>query len=126
MTNWRIQDTLVIESCPSCFINYAIPKDLHDRKQRDGGNWYCPNGHSIVFTDPEVKRLQRALNREQELAMDRFNQLEQERRSHAATKGKLTKTRNRIAKGVCPCCNRSFTNVERHMSTQHPDFQAAR
>lgn len=24
--------------------------------------------------------------------------------------------------GVCPCCNRSFTNVRRHMTSQHPDY----
>lgn len=48
--------------------------------------------------------------------------LESERRAHAATKGQLTKTKKRIANGVCPCCNRSFANLERHMAGQHPDY----
>lgn len=31
--------------------------------------------------------------------------------------------KNRVANGVCPCCNRHFENLERHMKGQHPDFQ---
>lgn len=40
-----------------------------------------------------------------------------------AQKGQNTRLKNRIAAGVCPCCNRSFQNVARHMAGQHPDFQ---
>jgi hypothetical protein len=25
---------------------------------------------------------------------------------------------------VCPCCNRSFQNLRRHMATKHPEFNA--
>lgn len=28
---------------------------------------------------------------------------------------------DRVGKGVCPCCKRSFTNLRRHMTTKHPD-----
>jgi hypothetical protein len=28
----------------------------------------------------------------------------------------------RIGNGVCPCCNRSFTNLRRHMTTKHPEY----
>lgn len=63
-------------------------------------------------------RLERQLaNREEDLRAAKA--------AHAVTKGKLTKTRNRIAKGVCPCCNRSFVNLGKHMAGQHPDFGAA-
>lgn len=31
-------------------------------------------------------------------------------------------TLRRIAAGVCPCCRRSFTDLARHMSSQHPDY----
>lgn len=37
-------------------------------------------------------------------------------------KGAHQRTKNRVAKGVCPCCNRSFTNLAKHMAGQHPDF----
>lgn len=29
--------------------------------------------------------------------------------------------RRRTAAGVCPCCNRSFVQLARHMKTKHPD-----
>lgn len=41
------------------------------------------------------------------------------------TKGVVTRTRNRIANGVCPCCDRSFTNLQRHMASKHPDYAHA-
>jgi hypothetical protein len=47
-------------------------------------------------------------------------------RSHAATKGHVTRKKRqleRVASGVCPCCNRSFVNLRRHMKTQHPEFE---
>ena len=28
----------------------------------------------------------------------------------------------RVAEGVCNCCNRKFVNVARHMKTKHPAF----
>lgn len=43
-------------------------------------------------------------------------------RQIAAQRGQTTKLKNRIAKGVCPCCQRSFQNLKRHMESQHPDF----
>lgn len=43
-------------------------------------------------------------------------------RSRNALKGVVTRTKNRISKGVCPCCNRQFKDLERHMTGQHPDY----
>lgn len=30
--------------------------------------------------------------------------------------------RNRAAAGVCPCCNRTFEQLGRHMTTKHPEY----
>lgn len=37
-------------------------------------------------------------------------------------RGVVTKTKNRIGKGVCPCCNRTFVELARHIATKHPDY----
>ena len=37
-------------------------------------------------------------------------------------KAAKTRLKNRVGKGVCPCCNRSFANLKRHMASQHPEF----
>jgi hypothetical protein len=34
----------------------------------------------------------------------------------------VTKLKQRVANGVCPCCHRSFVNLHRHMAGQHPDY----
>lgn len=40
-------------------------------------------------------------------------------------KGVATRLKNRAAHGVCPCCNRTFQQLARHMSAKHPDFKTA-
>jgi hypothetical protein len=52
------------------------------------------------------------------------NETEAERRSKAAYKGQLTKVRRKVANGSCPCCNRHFENLQRHMQTKHPEYVA--
>lgn len=44
-------------------------------------------------------------------------------RAAAADWAQLTKTRKRIANGVCPCCHRTFQNLARHMAGQHPAYE---
>jgi hypothetical protein len=121
-------DALVVMTC-WCGINHAVPQDLRDFQQRQHDNGdkqtgiYCPLGHSHIKAGPgKAKRLQRDLERADERARGNLRALETERRRHSATKGQLTKVKKRIGKGICPCCNRHFANVERHMATQHPDL----
>jgi hypothetical protein len=120
--------TLVITSC-WCGIQLAIPNDLHDFANRHGSEVYCPLGHKFVYGDGENKRLkqeleskERALKWEREYAESVRQERDRTERKLRATKGVLTKTRKRIANGVCPCCQRHFANVERHIKNQHPDF----
>ena len=121
-------DTLVVVTC-WCGINHAVPADLRDFQQRQFDNGeeqrgiYCPLGHQHIKAGTgKAKRLQRDLERSEARASERLAELETERRRHSATKGQLTKVKKRIGKGVCPCCNRHFTNVERHMERQHPEL----
>jgi len=44
------------------------------------------------------------------------------KRQKAAAKGQLTKTKRRVANGVCPCCNRTFADLSAHMHGQHPEY----
>lgn len=39
-----------------------------------------------------------------------------------AQKGQVTKLRKRAKAGVCPCCNRTFVGLQRHMAQKHPEF----
>lgn len=119
----------VVTDCCSCGVEFAIPDRLISQRRMDGKNFYCPNGHSMVFSEPTEKKLQReleAVRAERDRARARAtatrDQLDAAERSKSALRGVNTRIRNRIAAGVCPCCSRTFQDLARHMSGQHPDY----
>lgn len=121
---------LITEQCCACGVMFAMAAEFRAQCLRQPGpggkSFYCPAGHSQVYTgkSPEVKQRERAEQLAQQLA-SRDEDLRTERISHAATKGQLTKTRKRVANGVCPCCHRTFQQLARHMAGQHPEYAEA-
>lgn len=123
-----LDTTLQEKHCPVCFIHYAGPKALFDKRLRDGGHWFCPNGHSLIFTETEADKAKAEADklrheRDQLLQNEAWwsDQLKTERKAKTALKRQL----KRVGNGVCPCCNRSFVNLQRHMAGQHPEFEKA-
>lgn len=121
-------------TCYSCGVLFGLENGYDDRRRNDHKSFYCPNGHSQAYLGPSKVEQERDAARElakreaqrretaERNARYAENNAEHARRSAAAYKGWATRVRNRIANGVCPCCNRSFNNVRRHMTTQHPDY----
>lgn len=104
----------------------ALMKALRADSKR---SFFCPNGHSQHYTESEADRLRRERDRlkqqiaqEQDVARQWREEAEREKARAAGYKGVATKMRNRVAKGVCPCCNRTFLDLARHMATKHPDI----
>ncbi|MEC4836842.1 hypothetical protein R2362_20105 [Mycobacteroides chelonae] len=131
MTTLQYTEQLYVEHCCNCGMAFAMPGEFERRRREDRKNFYCPAGHGQHYTGKteaekqreRADRLQRQVEaREADIRFEQ-RRLESERRAHAATKGTLTKTKKRIANGVCPCCNRSFANVARHVAGQHPEYQ---
>lgn len=111
--------------CIVCGVPIAMPSQMYDERLRDHRYFYCPNGHRQYFSGKsEEQRLRERLawseSARERLRMER----DAEARSRAAVKGHLTRIKKRIAAGVCPCCNRTFSDVARHMAGQHPDYVA--
>jgi hypothetical protein len=126
----RYTTSLETLSCGSCGIPFAIPLDMHRKVKDSGDSFWCPNGHQISYHRSEADNLRDKLAREQSARkraeaaeVHQRDQRVAAERSAAAYKGRVTRLKNRAAAGVCPCCNRHFENVERHMSTKHPDFR---
>lgn len=115
---------LVELQCGSCGVHHAIPKAMFDSAVEEGGFWTCPNGHSRGYR--EGRKAREAVQRERDIYKQKVAQLEDDivalKKSRAAVQGEYTKVKNRVAAGVCPCCNRSFENLHRHMKNKHPDF----
>jgi len=133
MTTQVFIGTFFVEYCYKCGIPFGLTNDFRGRRLDDGQTFYCPSGHNQCFTKSNVQRL------EEKLAVERRNQDNlkmdlkiQERYTRnaqyraRAEKGAKTRMKNRIANGVCPCCNRTFKNVHRHMKNKHPKFNQRR
>ena len=124
MNNRTIYETITLTThqCGNCGITWAMPAEFIAARRRDGERFYCPNGDARVFRETEVDRLRGELESVKRSKQYLSDRLESEERRHAATKGQLTKTKKRINGGVCPCCNRSFVDLARHMAGQHPGY----
>jgi len=119
----NVQTALRPISCYQCGTVFGVESGFYSDRLNDKGRFFCPNGHGQHFVGKtEAERLQEQLAKERSRVAFYKRESESQKRSRAAIKGQLTKTRNRIANGVCPCCNRSFADLQRHMSTKHPDY----
>lgn len=128
------QTTLVIQSCYTCQILFAMPDELNQRALENRGphgvEFYCPKGHRQHYVgetdlDRERRRAERMRQQWESTAARLVHEQDQRRateRSNRALRAVNTRTRKRIAKGVCPCCNRTFANLADHMAHQHPGY----
>lgn len=121
----------------SCGGTYAVNKTFYDSCRERGGGWHCPYCQNQTgWTETDNDRLKKqiaAVEREKErlgqslvtVRQQRENALaeaEHFRKSRDGMKGALVKVKKRISGGVCPCCNRTFASLARHMKSQHPNF----
>lgn len=133
MSTIAVTQTYTVIHCGECGVPFALNDEFIRERRNDHKTWYCPNGHSRYYPEKneteqakaQVARLQRQLaNRDEDLRAERAAHKVTERR-RAAAKGQLTKTKKRVANGVCPCCNRTFADLARHMAGKHPDYAYA-
>lgn len=116
------QSRLEVEECCNCGTLFAMQASLRKRLRETGEWFYCPNGHRQHYTEREIDRLRKFLDAERatsERYRERGDALE---RRLSAQKAATTRLKNKIQAGVCPCCKRHFTNLERHMKGQHPGY----
>lgn len=121
--NQTFTDTLVRETCCNCHISFGMTKAMREARLEDLKTFYCPNGHAQHYTGkPTSERLRQRLEWAEARERALRDQKDATERSYRALKGVVTRTKRRIAAGVCPCCNRTFQDLHRHMSGQHPAY----
>lgn len=116
--------------CYLCSTPFYMTTSLNKRRREDGKNFWCPNGHDQHYTESDVQRLEKELKSSNRLK-DHYretaerNRMDRERveRRLTAMKGQVTKANNKLKKGVCPCCDQHFPDLENHIKSQHPDFE---
>lgn len=127
-----ITETFQVVSCYTCGVRFGIGQDLYKRVVTDAkGSVYCPScGSQTCWSESDdqkrIKELERKLKWEMENTERERKERESAQASLVATKGVVTKLRRRAVAGVCPCCNRTFSQLARHMKTKHPEFAGAK
>lgn len=119
------------ETCCSCGIAFAVDAQVRAKWRTDGSSFYCPNGHRQHYTETDIQRLKKQLERAERDKQWAQDNAKAERAARESTERRLigqkaakTRLRNRIKNGVCPCCTRTFMNLQRHIATKHPEFRA--
>lgn len=130
MSTMTYTGKLSIIECANCHMNFGVMPFFERQRRDDHQTFYCPSGHHNYYDgQSEAERLKAerdtairqrdAARVSRDAARDQADAAERRRR---AAKGQLTKTKKRIAAGVCPCCNRTFQDLARHMAGQHPGY----
>lgn len=136
MSTTTIIATLVSESCYKCGVVFGLESRHRDQLLKSHEDFYCPNGHSQHYiSETEAERRAR-LAEERAKSAENTAQFYRERaasnareaniQTHRARalKGHVTRIKRRVANGVCPCCQRTFSNLAAHMETKHPKYGA--
>jgi hypothetical protein len=118
--------TTVTCGVSGCGIAFAIPTAVHTARKMDGGTFYCPNGHKVGYNNSETERLKRDLAQTQKrLEWERTavqnarTEAKVAEKRRRATKGALTKVKQRAARGCCPFCSAIFPNLAAHVEAKH-------
>lgn len=115
-------ETMCCWAREGCAVQFGMPRSLAVTLRETGGTFYCPKGHALRFGESEIDKMKRKL----EAANQRREWAEKNaataRKAEAIARGKLRAQTERVKNGVCPCCNRTFQNLMRHMQTKHPEW----
>jgi len=124
------ETTIVAHTCGKCGVVFGLGERFLKARQEDHQTFWCPNGHGRVFTSEteaeKARKEARMWKQREEFA--RAAQGAAEAQARAAEyrrryeKGRMTRLRNKMAAGECPCCQTVFPNVAEHMASEHPDF----
>jgi DNA-binding XRE family transcriptional regulator len=120
MTAFIESVTLETTVCYKCACLFAWPAELRKRRLDDRNSFWCPNGHEQHFTGKsEAEKLRDEVQRQKQMREAeeaRRRRIEAERDQVSRAHHRM---RERVMNGVCPCCNRTFQNLMRHMKTEH-------
>lgn len=92
--------------------------------------FYCPQGHGQHFTGEneteklkrQVAQLQTTIEYKEARVQSLREDVARQTKKTRAYKGHFRRIATRVKAGICPCCNRTFQDLARHMSGEHPSF----
>lgn len=138
MTTTVIQ-TLTHVTCYECGLLFGIESE-YNRKlvSLKTQTWFtCPAGHKQHYVGESDSMKVARLDREKQEEINKVRRLESDAKilrdeafkANEKTKRLRTAIKKkslRIKNGVCPHCDRSFENLQRHMTTKHTTCKSAK
>ncbi len=113
-------------TCCNCGISFGVPDHWENERRADKRTFCCPNGHPQAFIESTIDRLRRETNAAALKLQAEINETRHvllvTQKDRDSERRKRRKIEARISKGVCPCCNRTFDNLQQHMSTKHKEY----
>lgn len=117
---------LYIFDCPTCGVVFGVDNAYDNRRRTDGGDFHCPNGHTMSYgetkADKELRELRERNGQLHTRMLAERDQAWAARREAAEAKAEEIRLRWRVGNGVCPCCSRTFPGLAAHVATKHPEF----
>jgi hypothetical protein len=115
---------MVNVACYNCGIVFGVPDSYMVNRKEDHQNFWCPNGHVQRFvSESDAEKYKRLYDAEAQKMLPLRERLAAEERAHQRTVKRLRRVEKRAAAGVCPCCNRTFQQLARHMESKHKDYR---
>lgn len=115
--------------CCKCGICFYVPDNWYRNRQKTCDTFHCPNGHPQSFRVSSLDKMRQERDQLKQQVAQRDDEVRDankraaaERRTAIAYKGQATKLRKRAKGGACPCCNRTFENLARHMKSKHANY----
>src|SRR3990170_1677658 len=94
---------LVVETCVSCGSAFAMESSFQRERRKRHDSFYCPAGHAMHYTGKtDAEKLREELARARVLQTHLEDQRDAAQRSATATRGAMTRLKNRVKSGVCP------------------------
>lgn len=108
--------------CCNCGVLFAVPNEFKGNLHRTKQLFFCPNGHQQAYVESTADKLRKELAaKEQALAWEKGRTASLDKQLIKERKATI-RLKRRVSVGVCPCCKRTFSQLARHMHTQHPTF----
>jgi hypothetical protein len=126
MKTVTLPTTLAVVECATCCMAFGVPERFVKDRRADHKSFFCPAGHSNVYSAESDEEKARRLLAQEQQAHDQTRARARDAEAAAAKlAAKAKRLRTRAANGVCPCCQRSFRALAAHMKTKHPDYTGA-
>ncbi len=124
-----------VETCchDNCRTQFMMSEATHQvaQQRKEGFMFYCTHGHSqhYISNETALDKMRRERDRFAQQVANREDIIKEQEeenkklfREKAALRGVVTKVKKRVGSGVCPCCNRHFSALSRHMKHMHPAY----